>query len=78
MFDEMLDIRLKLQADIDEKVLYLAILSDVKGIKYSAKWLDQQLVHQGYSWLSIPSSVHQAIEKYLSKTYRLRLVLLLL
>jgi len=67
MLDETLDTRLKIQEDMEEKILYVTILSDVKGIKYSEKWLEQQLVQQGYSWVSIPSSVHKSIEKHLKK-----------
>jgi len=67
MATETLDTRLKIQADMDEKILYVVVLSDVKGIKYSTNWLEQQLAQQGYSWVSVPSSVHKSIEKHLSK-----------
>jgi len=73
MFNEILDSRLKIQVDTGEKMLYVAILSDAKGVKYSSEWLEQQLVKQGYSWLVIPSSVHKFIEKHLSKNLPARI-----
>ena len=67
MLNETLNSRLKIQTDIDKKTIYVAILADVEGINYSAEWLEQQLVHQGYSWLRVISSVHNEIAERLSK-----------
>lgn len=73
MSKETLDSRLKIKTDIDEKIIYVAILADVKSIKYSAEWLEQQLVHQGYSWVSVTPSVHNEIAQHLSKNEKARI-----